>query len=117
MILLRVPTRRCGERGAAETYDSILRCREEVTAAKDLYADNGWPVLDVTDRAVEETAARILRLLSDRDGPYHPIQVEGVKQAGNASQKPTDSVESRAAADIGNPAAVKGTSFGGKNMV
>ena len=36
-------------------------------------------VLDVTARAVEETAARVLRLLSEKKGPYHPriASIEG----------------------------------------
>lgn len=45
--------------------------------AKQLYAENpSWPVLDVTYRAVEETAARVLRIMSDRQGPMHPRDVE-----------------------------------------
>ncbi len=37
--------------------------REEVTAARRLYSQRGWPVIDVTRRAIEETAAEIMKLL------------------------------------------------------
>mmetsp|Transcript_38209 Transcript_38209/g.83095 ORF Transcript_38209/g.83095 Transcript_38209/m.83095 type:complete len:613 (-) Transcript_38209:40-1878(-) len=60
-----------------DTYDSLVQCRKEVEHAKVLYAKNpSWPVLDVTYRAVEETAARVLRIMSDRQGPMHPRDVE-----------------------------------------
>lgn len=36
--------------------------REEVAAARRLFASNGWPVIDVTRRSIEETAASILQL-------------------------------------------------------
>jgi regulator of PEP synthase PpsR (kinase-PPPase family) len=31
-----------------------------------------WPIIDVTLRGVEETAARILKLLNDRQGAASP---------------------------------------------
>ncbi len=40
--------------------------REEVVAAKRLFAKRGWPVIDVTRRSIEETAAKILNLLNER---------------------------------------------------
>ena len=40
--------------------------RAEMTAAKRLYAKNGWPIVDVTRRSIEETAARIINLYQDR---------------------------------------------------
>jgi len=42
--------------------------RAEMTAAKRLYAKNGWPMVDVTRRSIEETAARIINLYQDRVG-------------------------------------------------
>ena len=56
----------------AETYDSIKQCREEIAKAREFYEELGIEILDVTHRGVEETAARILRVLSDKQGPYHP---------------------------------------------
>ena len=40
--------------------------REEVNAAKRLFARKGWPVIDVTRRSVEETSARIINLFNER---------------------------------------------------
>ncbi len=40
--------------------------REEVTFANRLYERQGWPVIDVTRRSIEETAAAILNLLTER---------------------------------------------------
>ena len=39
--------------------------REEVVQARRLYERQGWPVIDVTRRSVEETAAAVLNLLQD----------------------------------------------------
>jgi hypothetical protein len=40
--------------------------REEILEAKRLFARRNWPVIDVTRRSVEETAAKIINLLNDR---------------------------------------------------
>ncbi|MCF6221561.1 MAG: kinase/pyrophosphorylase [Robiginitomaculum sp.] len=40
--------------------------RSEMTTAKRLFARNNWPVVDVTRRSIEETAARIINLYQDR---------------------------------------------------
>lgn len=40
---------------------------EEVMYSKRLCAKNGWPVIDVTRRSVEETAATIIKLYHDRE--------------------------------------------------
>ena len=39
---------------------------EEVTIARKLCAKHGWPVIDVTRRSIEETAAAVLNLYNDR---------------------------------------------------
>jgi regulator of PEP synthase PpsR (kinase-PPPase family) len=31
-----------------------------------MFADNGWPVIDVTRRSIEETAAAVIKLVEDR---------------------------------------------------
>ena len=46
----------------------------ELAFARRMFADNGWPVIDVTRRSIEESAAAIIKLLNDRteaagDGP------------------------------------------------
>ncbi|MEM1409336.1 MAG: pyruvate, water dikinase regulatory protein [Pseudomonadota bacterium] len=52
----------------AESYTDIDNIRSEVTKAKRYFVKNGWPVIDVTRRSVEETAAKILTQLSIRRG-------------------------------------------------
>jgi hypothetical protein len=38
----------------------------EVAYARRMFADNGWPVIDVTRRSIEETAAAIIALVQER---------------------------------------------------
>ena len=38
----------------------------ELAFARRMFADNGWPVIDVTRRSIEETAAAIIALCNDR---------------------------------------------------
>jgi [pyruvate, water dikinase]-phosphate phosphotransferase / [pyruvate, water dikinase] kinase len=38
----------------------------EVAFAKRMFADNGWPVIDMTRRSIEEAAAAIINLVSER---------------------------------------------------
>jgi len=42
--------------------------REEVAAARRLFAENNWPVVDVTRRSIEETAAAILQIYEKEKG-------------------------------------------------
>ena len=52
------------------SYTDIEAVREEVVQARRLYERQGWPVIDVTRRSVEETAAAVLNLLqSSRAAP------------------------------------------------
>ncbi|MFA5901015.1 MAG: pyruvate, water dikinase regulatory protein [Hyphomicrobium sp.] len=43
------------------------RISAEIAYSRKVCAQNGWPVIDVTRRSVEESAAQILKLLHDRD--------------------------------------------------
>ncbi len=52
--------------GAAEDYSDLDRIREEVMRAKRLFTKHRWPMIDVTRKSVEETAAAILTKLSAR---------------------------------------------------
>ena len=62
---------------APETaYVDIERVHAEVTFARRLFSDNGWPVIDMTRRSIEEAAAAIINLFNDRElalggGPEH----------------------------------------------
>lgn len=48
------------------TYIDIEAVREETVLARRLYERMEWPVIDVTRRSVEETAATIIKMLQDR---------------------------------------------------
>ena len=45
-----------------ETYIDIDQITAEVRRARRLFTTNNWPVIDVTRRSVEETAAAIIQL-------------------------------------------------------
>ena len=52
---------------APETaYVDEERVAKEVQFARRMFADNGWPVIDVTRRSIEETAAAIINLHNER---------------------------------------------------
>src|SRR3546814_293548 len=55
------------------TYVDQEKVGEEVSYARRMFADNGWPVIDVTRRSIEETAAAIINIYNDR----YITQVEG----------------------------------------
>ncbi len=48
------------------SYVNAERVQQEVKYARRMFADNGWPVIDVTRRSIEETAAAIMKLLFER---------------------------------------------------
>ncbi len=64
----------------AEDYSNLETIRAEVLRAKRLYAKHRWPVIDVTRKSVEETAAAILTKLSARRN----------RQAGGHSEADSD---------------------------
>lgn len=45
-------------------YIDVDNVREEIVLARRLYERQGWPVIDVTRRSVEETAAAVMNLLT-----------------------------------------------------
>jgi len=50
---------------------------QELASARRIFADRGWPVIDVTRRSIEETAAAIINLMSERES-----KAETESQAG-----------------------------------
>ena len=48
-------------------YVNEDKVKAEVAHARRMFADNGWPVLDVTRRSIEETAAAIINLFNERE--------------------------------------------------
>ncbi len=51
--------------------DAVTR---EVAYARRIFADNGWPVIDVTRRSIEETAAAIINLYNERAAGLGQVQ-------------------------------------------
>ena len=47
-------------------YVDLDQVRAEVAATKALFENQGWPTIDVTRRSIEETAATVMNLLSER---------------------------------------------------
>lgn len=71
--LVEIRKNRMRIQNAAQTssdYTDIDKVREEVAEAKRLFARQGWPMIDVTRRSIEETAAAVLQLLSQRQRHY-----------------------------------------------
>jgi regulator of PEP synthase PpsR (kinase-PPPase family) len=56
------------------TYIDVDAVRDEIVQARRLYERQGWPVIDVTRRSVEETAAAVLNLLH---GGHGQVEVLG----------------------------------------
>ena len=50
------------------SYTDTEAVREEIIRARRLFERKGWPVIDVTRRSIEETAAAIIALVQERDG-------------------------------------------------
>ena len=52
---------------APETdYVNEEKVKEETQYARRMFADNGWPMIDVTRRSIEESAAAIINLYNER---------------------------------------------------
>jgi regulator of PEP synthase PpsR (kinase-PPPase family) len=55
-----------GADSSSDTYIDRQAVADEVAYARKLSAKFNWPMLDVTRRSIEETAAAILKLYTDR---------------------------------------------------
>ena len=65
--LVEIRTKRALELGLENKktdYTNIHKVEEEVVAAKRIFANKGWPVIDITRRSVEETASAIMNIIS-----------------------------------------------------
>jgi len=62
-------------------YVDRTQIANEIAYSRRLCGKHGWPVIDVTRRSIEETAASIIRLWHDRRETAEPTQEEEV---GNA---------------------------------
>jgi regulator of PEP synthase PpsR (kinase-PPPase family) len=54
-------------------YVDQERVSAEVAFARRMFSDNGWPVIDVTRRSIEETAAAVINLLNERNPVDEPL--------------------------------------------
>jgi regulator of PEP synthase PpsR (kinase-PPPase family) len=45
-----------------EDYANIRKINEELTQARRLYQEQGWPIIDVSRKSIEETAAEIIKI-------------------------------------------------------
>ena len=59
--------------GRDSSYVDIDMVRSEIVAARRLFERQGWPVIDVTRRSVEETAAAVINILSGGHGQVEVI--------------------------------------------
>jgi len=53
--------------GTETSYVDGDKVKDELQFARRMFADNGWPVIDVTRRSIEETAAAVIRLVQQRE--------------------------------------------------
>ena len=64
--IVEIRRQRLSSLGQGQTdYVDKDRVREEMMAAKRMFAKNGLPIVDVSRRSIEETAARIINLYQD----------------------------------------------------
>jgi regulator of PEP synthase PpsR (kinase-PPPase family) len=63
---------------APETdYVNEDKVKAETQYARRMFADNGWPMIDVTRRSIEESAAAIINLYNERHAETGDIQKTG----------------------------------------
>jgi [pyruvate, water dikinase]-phosphate phosphotransferase / [pyruvate, water dikinase] kinase len=55
--------------GRLDDYVDREAIAAEIAQTRALCARHGWPIIDVTRRSIEETAAAIIRLYDDREAP------------------------------------------------
>ena len=60
-----------------DEYVDRTQIANEIAYSRRLCGRHGWPIIDVTRRSIEETAATIIRLLHDRDETAESPQETG----------------------------------------
>lgn len=55
-------------------YADRTQIAEEIAYSRRICAANGWPVIDVTRKSVEETAATVIQLMNDRRAGASPAE-------------------------------------------
>jgi [pyruvate, water dikinase]-phosphate phosphotransferase / [pyruvate, water dikinase] kinase len=58
-----------------DDYVDRQQIAAEISHSRRLCAEHGWPMLDVTRRSIEETAAAVIRLMQDRKEGLPPHEI------------------------------------------
>ena len=68
--------------GTETSYVDDEKVKAELKFARRLFADNGWPVIDVTRRSIEESAAAIIGLVQKRERKQQSgdAQLDGISK-------------------------------------
>jgi [pyruvate, water dikinase]-phosphate phosphotransferase / [pyruvate, water dikinase] kinase len=66
LVEIRRNRMRLQDGGRESSYTDLEKVKEEVAESRRLFAKHGWPVIDVTRRSIEETAAAVLQLIQQR---------------------------------------------------
>ena len=69
LVLLRRNRMRSIKEDGETDYTNLDAVSDEITAARRLFAERAWPVIDVTRRSVEETATNIIQWLKRHREP------------------------------------------------
>ena len=82
LLQLRRTRLKAGDKNASvhieeNAYLNEEEIEEEIKKARRLYSQKGWPVIDVTKRSIEETAAEVMALLQARRDKIKKQQREG----------------------------------------
>lgn len=66
LVQIRRNRLRLLNKGSETPYTDLANVKKEVAEARRLFNEKGWPIIDVTRRSIEETAAAILQLYNQR---------------------------------------------------
>lgn len=69
LVQIRRNRLRLLNQGQETDYTDMEAIKDEIAFARRLFTKHGWPVIDVTRRSIEETAAAILQIYSQRQPP------------------------------------------------
>lgn len=70
LALIRSARLKSLNQDADTSYADIDALRKEMLAARRLFVLHGWPIIDVTNRSIEQTAAMIIEKLEARAGGH-----------------------------------------------
>ena len=65
-------------------YVDRTQIANEIAYSRKLFAKHGWPIIDVTRRSIEETAATIIKMLHDKDAV---VTRDGVAKGPSATSE------------------------------